>query len=165
MWTILKFEKKNYNLLKNELRSKLGEDLIFYTPKILIKKFIKNKIFKRELDLLGNYIFCYHKKFEDNKIIGSLNFTRGLKYFLPNYQKSQIEINNFIEKCKKNENKNGYLNPSFFELIANKNYKFINGPFADKIFSLIKLNKNKISILLENINTKIDKNKFLFKPI
>ena len=164
MWAILKIEKKSFFLLKNEFQTKLGIDLAFYAPKVLIEKIINKKKLKKELNLLGDYIFCFHKKFEDSKNLNSLKTTRGLKYILPNYHKSQEEIREFIHKCKINENKNGYINPSFFELVINKKYKFINGPFSEKIFGLIKLNKNKISILLDNIKIKIDKNKFLFKP-
>ena len=43
MWAIIKFDKKNINLLKNDLHKKLGKSSQFYIPKIGIKK-IKNHI-------------------------------------------------------------------------------------------------------------------------
>ena len=39
MWIIIKFDKKNLNLLKQDLGNKLGKDIKFYIPKILIKKY------------------------------------------------------------------------------------------------------------------------------
>ena len=38
MWTILKFDKKNPSLLKENLMKKLGKDLKLYHPKILVQK-------------------------------------------------------------------------------------------------------------------------------
>ena len=37
MWTIIKFEKKKLELLKEDLRKKLGKDFIIYIPKIKIQ--------------------------------------------------------------------------------------------------------------------------------
>ena len=31
MWAILKFDKKNFHLLKNDLKEKLGDDVQFYS--------------------------------------------------------------------------------------------------------------------------------------
>ena len=47
----------------------------------------------------------------------------------------------------------------------NKIYKFTWGPFTQKIFKIINLNKDKIDILIGNIKTRINKKKFLFKPV
>ncbi|MDC0232276.1 hypothetical protein OAJ72_03220, partial [Pelagibacteraceae bacterium] len=75
---------------------------------------------------------------------------------------SQNEIKKFIDKCKNSEDKNGYLSQNFFELYVNSNYKFYSGPFAETIFKIVDLQKNKINILLGDIKTTINKNKFLF---
>ena len=162
MWTIIKFDKKKLASLKNDLKLKLGEDLNIYIPKIFIKKYRKNKFVSREFDLLGDYLFCFHEKFKDQQTINNLKFTKGLKYFLNGFILSQNEIRKFIEKCKKSEDKNGYLSQNFFELYINSNYKFYSGPFAETIFKIIDLQKNKINILLGDIKTTINKNKFLF---
>ena len=162
MWTIIKFDKKNLASLKNDLKLKLGEDLNIYIPKIFIKKYRKNKFVGKEFDLLGNYLFCFHEKFKDQQTMNNLKFTKGLKYFLNGFIQSQNEIKKFIEKCKNSEDKNGYLSQNFFELCINSNYKFYSGPFAETIFKIIDLQKNKINILLGDIKTTINKNKFLF---
>ena len=39
MWTIIKFEKKNLNILKLELEKKLGFNCQFYIPKLLLKRY------------------------------------------------------------------------------------------------------------------------------
>ena len=54
---------------------------------------------------------------------------------------------------------------NFFELISNLNYKFKDGPFSNTIFKLIGIKNKKIEILLGDLRTKVDKNKFLISPI
>ena len=39
--------------------------------------------------LLGDYLFCYHKKFENKNVLNSLKFTKGLKYFLNGFELSE----------------------------------------------------------------------------
>tara|TARA_B100000586_G_C19916207_1_gene345297 strand:+ start:29 stop:526 length:498 start_codon:yes stop_codon:yes gene_type:complete len=165
MWAILKFDKKNLLNLKQDLKKKLGEDVSIYSPKLCIQKYKRNKIVKKEFDLLGDYLFCYHKKFENPLTINSLKFTKGLKYFLNGFIESQLEIKQFIEKCKQSEDSKGYLNQNFFEINTALDYKFSSGPFVEKIFKIVKCQKNKIDILLGNIRTTINKNKFLFTPL
>ena len=63
MWTVIKIDKKKINLLKKELTNKFGEGGLTYSPKILIEKFKKNKLEKKEFDILGDYLFCYHNNF------------------------------------------------------------------------------------------------------
>ncbi len=164
MWTIIKFDKKNLDLLKKDLRNKLNSDIIFYTPQLLIEKFKNNKIRKKKYNLLGDYIFCFHKSFKKSDTIQTLKFARGLKYFLGGCMESQKEIANFITKCKNAENKDGYLSHNFFELELNSTYKFSSGPFINMIFKIIDLQKNKINILLGNIKTTIGKD-YLFTRV
>ena len=66
---------------------------------------------------------------------------------------------------KKLENENGYITQSIYQTEINKIYKFTSGPFTQKIFKIINLNKDKIDILIGNIKTRINKKKFLFKPV
>jgi len=165
MWTIIKIEKKNLNLLKNSFKKILGEDLKIYSPKFLAQKFHKNKLKKQEINLLGEYFFCFHKKFENPKIINSLKYTKGLKYFVSGFLQSQEEIIKFINKCKESENNEGYLTQSFFEIYEKLQYKFASGPFTNKIFSIVNYQKNKLDILLGNIKTSLKKNRNIIVPL
>ena len=165
MWTILKFNQKNINLLKKDFQSKFGNSLKFYSPKIRIQKKNSNKIKNYEINLLGNYLFCYNKQFSDERLVESLSNVRGLQYFIKGYKFSQIEISNFIEKCKESQNIDGYLSYNFFDLIINKKYKFISGPFTNLVFSLVNIEKSKFDILIGNIKTTLKKKEVNFKPI
>ena len=165
MWAIIKIDKKKINLFKKDLNDKFGGETEIYRPQLLIEKFRKNKLQKKEFDLLGDYLFCYHKNFINDVYIRQLKFTRGVKYFLNGFVSSQKEIKKFINKCKNLENKNGYIKQSIYRLEMNEYYKFSSGPFTDKIFKIIELQKNKINISMGNLKTKINKRKFLFTPL
>ena len=165
MWTIIKFDKKNLELLKLDFKKKLGSDPIIYSPKLFVQKYKKNKLIGKEFDLLGDYLFCFHKNFQNSSTINTLKYSRGLKYFLNGFNQSQNEIASFIRKCKESENDKGYLTQGFFDIFENTEYKFTSGPFAEKIFKIINMQKDSIKILLGNIKTTINKNSFLFKPI
>ena len=112
-------------------------------------------------DSKGNKII----DFKDNNLLNSYKNIKGLKYILNGFQNSQTEISNFISKCKENENEKGFLKQTFFEFKLKKHYKFISGPFANQIFQIIDLQKNKLNILIGKINTSIKKEEFLFQPI
>ena len=165
MWAIIKFDKKKIQLLKEDFIKKTGEDFTFYRPKILINRYKKNKLLKKEVYLLGDYLFCFHKKFNNKLFINQLKYSRGLKYFLEGLKEFQFDVTNFIQRCKTLEDQNGYLTKSLFELNLNGKYKFLSGPFVDKIFRIISLRKNDIKILMGNLNTTINKKEFLFSPI
>ena len=165
MWTIIKFEKKKFTFLKADLEKKLESNCQFYIPKLLYKNFSKKKLIKKEFNLLGNYLFCYNDKFKDIKFIESVNYARGLKYVLRGFNQYQKEICSFIEKCKASEDSDGYISEQFYDLKINSNYKFFSGPFTNTIFKIIQLQKNKIKILMGNINTTINKKEHLFQPI
>ena len=165
MWTIVKFDKKYLELLKKDFKEKLGEDFFIYSPKLSIQKYKNNKLISKEFNLLGDYLFCFHKSFNDPKTIDKLRFTKGLKYFLNGFVQSQEEIKKFVQKCKNSENDNGYLAQNFFEIFINTKYKFVSGPFSEMIFRIISLQKNKINILLGNIKTTVNRDEFLFNPI
>ncbi len=165
MWLIVKFEKGKINFFKSELKKKLNSEIIYYYPKLKVE-FQKNyKIYFKEKNLMNDYIFVYSEKFSNLTEVENLKFVKGLKYFLKGSNYSQTEISSFISKCKKTEDKDGYLTNSFYDLILNADYKFTNGPLANTIFKLLKIDKKKIEIIVGNIKTKIDKNKFLISPI
>ncbi len=165
MWTVLKFDKKNLALLKEDLTKKLGKDFKIYIPKLRIQKYKNNKLINKEFNLLGDYLFCFHKSLEYKKTINSLRFTRGLKYFLEGFIESQKEIEKFISKCKDLESEDGFLSRNFFDLEINKKYRFSSGPFTERIFQIINLQRNRIKILMGNIKTTIKKKEFLFTPV
>ncbi len=164
MWTIIKIDKKRISSLKEDLKNKLGTDYTIYSPKLLVQKYKNNKLINKEFDLLGDYLFCFHKDFQNPITLNRLKFTRGLKYFLGGFKKSQQEIETFVEKCKGSEGKEGYLCNNFYQLKINSNYKFVTGPFTEKIFKIINLQKNKIDIFMGNVKISIKKKEFLFNP-
>jgi len=165
MWTILKFEKTKLELLKTDLRQKIGNDFKIYIPKIQIQKYKNNKLKNIELDLLGDYLLFFHKSFKDNKSLYTLKSSRGLKYFLDGFIQSQNDIKEFIDRCKETECEKGFLSKDFFKLYLNKKYQFSSGPFTNKIFQIISLQKNKINILLGNVRTSVKKEDFIFYPV
>lgn len=165
MWAILKFEKKNLFFLQDEFKKKLGPDFKFYIPKIQIKKFYKNKLIKKNFSLIGDYLFCYHDKFKNEHTIDSLKYTKGLKYFLSNFRNSQKNIEKFILKCKKFENNDGFITKNFLDIYVSKQYKFLSGPFANQVFDLMSLQKNRIEALVGNIKTTLKKEKFILSKI
>ena len=87
--------------------------------KSTILKYKKNKLVKKEFNLLGDYLFCYHKDFENPLTLKKIQFCKGLKYVLGGFIKSQSQINEFIKKCRSLENKEGFLSPNFYQLQLN----------------------------------------------
>lgn len=165
MWLIVKLDKKKIDFLKTELKKKIGSEIQYYNPMFKVK--IQNKLrsYFREVSLLDDYIFVYCKSFTNLKIVENIRFVKGLKYILSGYINSQKEILEFINKCKKSEDQSGYLTSNFFDLFSDTNYKFKDGPFSNMIFKLIRIDNKKIDILLGDLRTKIDKNKFLISPV
>lgn len=165
MWTIIKIDKKKQNFFKGELSKQLGSDITLYNPKINIQNYINNKLFNKKIDLLGDYIFCFHKDFKNPKILNQLKFVKGLKYFLNGFTQSQEEIKNFISKCREAENNEGYLTKNIYNLCKDKEYKFFSGPFTNMIFKIINIQKKKIEILIGNVKTVTNTEENCFQPI
>ena len=61
MWTILKFNKRELNILKEGLKQKLGENFQIYIPKLKIQKFKNNKLVSKDYNLLDDYMFFFIK--------------------------------------------------------------------------------------------------------
>ena len=158
MWIVVKYKKKDLNLLKNNLKSEFDSKIKFYSPKIIFKKIIKNseKIF--EQNVLYNYMFCFSEKFEDCKNLLKIQYIKGLDYYLSGHVNDQVEIVNFINFCKKNETQEGSLSKNFFLELSIKKAKFINGPFVNLIFDIIEKNKKQIKILLGNKSLLLNRN-------
>ena len=165
MWTIIKIEKRKFNLFKSEMIKRLGSECKFYAPKIKISSVRKNRKIEKNFFLLGDYIFCHHEKFVQKNLINQLKSIIGLKYFINNFLLSQNEIEHFIDKCKKMESRDGFITDSLFNLYINKNYKFVSGALSGTLFKILELNKTEISILIGSIKAKLDRKKsYLFNP-
>ena len=165
MWTVLKIDKNKISTLKDEFLKKLGKDVKFYSPKLKLKKYLKSKFYSKEEYLLGDYLLCFHKEFSKSSVPLSLKYCRGLKYFLGNFGSSQQEIENFISKCKENEDKNGFIKQSFFNFYSKNKYEFISGPFINLIFSILEENKFYIKALIGKYKLSVSKEENLFRPI
>ena len=116
MWTILKINRKKLSLLRFDLTKKLGRDYELYNPKILIQKYKNNKLINKSVNLLDDYLFCYHESFKNIGIVNSIKFVKGLKYFLNGFSESQEDIKKFIQECKDSENQDGFISRNFFDL-------------------------------------------------
>ena len=165
MWVILKFDKKNLSLLKKDFLKNLGNDVKFYTPKLKLQKKIKNKLQNIESFLLGDYLLCFHKSFENKDIINSLKYTKGLKYFLNNFKETQEEIKNFIKKWKSNEDEHGFIKQCFFEFKENGIFQFLTGPFINSKFKIVDRQNSKLKILIGRFTTTVSKENYLFRPV
>ena len=166
MWVVAKYKLSEFSLLKKKFTEILGSSPQFYVPKIKFQKIIHNKIKTFEKSILESYLLCYHMKFKDSKILHKLKFARGLSYFLDGYEKNQKEIFNFVNHCKKYENKNGYLSQGFFNDSTLMRAKFISGPFTNLVFDIISRRKNKLTVLVGNLKTTIcDDSNYLYRSV
>ena len=71
---------------------------------------------------------------------------------------------NFISKCKKNEDDEGYIKPSFFDLKKNSKYQFSSGPFTNLVFRILDENKLSIKGLIGNFSVTVSKEQYFFRP-
>jgi hypothetical protein len=168
MWIIIKYDKKNFYNLQKDLIDKIGEKPIIFSPKIKLQYIKRNKVLNKVKFILNDYLFCYHKKFEDSNFLQILKYVKGLKDLIPNFKETQNEITNFIQRCKKNEDKSGFLTSNFFNFLSeyqNKKYKFQSGPFTSLIFKIIETQKDKLFISIGNYKTTVKNNKFLFETV
>ena len=164
MWIVAKYDKKKANFFLEDLKKKLKDKVVIYNPRVKIEKFYKKKLISKELNILGDYIFCFNPKFANQKILNNLQFTKGLKYFLNGFYKSQKEIKEFIKKCKKSENENGFISADFFDIEVNKKYKFNSGPLTNLIFQVLEVQKTKFKVLMSNKIATIKKG-YLFSSL
>ena len=155
MWLVAKLRKKEFSIFKQDLKNKIKSKLKFYQPKLLKDMNKRNKIFKKEIHLMGNYIFIY-----------SLSTTRGLDYFLNKSELNQTQVINFINLCKNFEDQEGYLKPIFFKSLINFKAKFLTGPFVNQVFQVVEKKENFLKIILNDLELKLtDKAKYLYQPI
>ena len=158
MWIIIKIKKlKEKSILKKSLIDFLGSDLELYSPKIFVEKNDKNKIIKKDFFILGNYLLVKHKKFVNESMISRIKYLRGLDYILPGFKNSQIEIEKFIDRCKTHEDGSGYLMQEFFKFVLGEKLRFNSGPFTNFISEIVRIQKNKIKVLVGNYTLSINK--------
>ena len=168
MWIIIKFNKNNISTMMEDLKKRIGPDVNFYIPKIQLQYIKKNSILNKSKFMLNDYMFCFHKKFNNKNFIQILNYVKGLKYFLPNFIEAQKDIKNFIFACKGNEDKNGFVKQNFFYNLENfkdKEYKFQSGPFTNSIFKILNVEKSFLNILIGKYKTAVKSNKYLFETV
>ena len=165
MWIILKFKKENLTHLKKDFLKYLGEDVKFYLPKLRLQKLIKNHVYHKESFLLGDYLLCFHKSFKNRNTFSSLKYTRGLKYFLQDVNSCQKEIVDFVNKCKTNEDENGFIKQCFFEFKESGIFQFLSGPFVNKGFEIISKQNSKVKILIGKFTATVSKESYIFRPV
>ena len=85
-----------------------------------------------------------------NKPVGILN-TEGYYDHLLNWFNKAVD--------------EGFISSKFYDLILNKKYKFTSGPFTDMIFNLVKIEKKKVEVVINDLRISLDKNNFNFKSI
>ena len=74
MWTVIKFEKKKLELMKQDISKKIKGITTYYAPKMLVQYYKKNKLINKEINLLGDYIFCYNESLRNKKYKESIKF-------------------------------------------------------------------------------------------
>ena len=166
MWIVAKIKSKEFDIFKRELEKKLETKPLFYYPRIQVEKNQKSKIKKYSKSILENYIFCFHKSFNNIKYIQQLKNIKGLSFFLNGYYLNQKEIVDFIKYCKSFENNEGFITALFFKKLISKKAKFISGPFTNMFFDIIEKQKNKLRIMVGNMVTTVPYNKnYLYRPV
>ena len=101
MWIVIKYKKKEFDLLKKDFKKILGNFPLFFQPKFKYQKLVNNKLKFFEKDILDDYLICYHEKFKNIKMLSIVKSLKGLKYCLADSINNQSEIINFIDYCKK----------------------------------------------------------------
>ena len=103
------------------------------------------------------------------KILKSINYkfikySRGLKYILSNFINSQKEIEDFVGKCKQNEDLNGYIKKVFLILSRKKIVSLFRSLYKF-CFRYLKKKTKIIDILLGDYKVSVSKEQNLFRPV
>ena len=162
MWTVIKTDLKKIGILKEDLAKKVGNDSKFFIPLYLVEKYRNKKIIKLKKNLFDNYIFCYNKKFEKKGYFENLKYLKGLKCLLYPTRKDQNEIKDMIDRCKKFENKSGYINQKYFYEYLSDKLEIFEGPLRNMVFNILEKNKNSVSISFGNFKVNVS-NKYIWK--
>ena len=166
MWIVAKYKTNELNILKKNFKNILESDPEYFIPKIQYNKIIKQKFKTFQKSLLEGYVICFHSKFSNSYILNLLKTARGINYIIEGFKHNQVEISNFVKRCKEFEDKDGFIKQDFF---INKNFtkaKFVSGPFTNLVFSILSKNSDRIEILMGKYKTTISKNSsLLYRPI
>ena len=166
MWIVFKYKINQLNILKKSLRDLLGNDLEYFIPRIKYDLIIKTKIKTFQKSILEGYLICFDEKFNDKNIVNRLKYTKGINYILDGFQTSQNEILDFVNKCKKFQDQEGFMKQDFFSKTNFTKARFISGPFTNLVFEVLSQQADKIEILIGKYKTILSKNsRFLYKPI
>ncbi len=165
MWAILKIDYNYLNLFKNDFKKVIGSEIEIYSPKYLIQNFNKNKLKFKEIKLLGSYVFCFHKNFNNLNFYNNIKYLKGFNSLIPGYIETQKEISQFIKDCKNSENDRGYVQNSFFNMKIENNYKLKTSVFTNKAFEIMKFHKNRIEIMIGNLKVSAKTKDLLAQPI
>tara|TARA_Y100000590_G_scaffold214421_1_gene243068 strand:+ start:4472 stop:4969 length:498 start_codon:yes stop_codon:yes gene_type:complete len=163
MWIIIKFKQNQFYTLKQEFKKKLEIEPNFFFPKLKFQKIKKNKLISYPSPLLGDYIFCFHPKFNNENILRNINYLKGVKFFLNGFRTYQKDILNFIERCRSSEDENGYIKQTFFNFVAIEKIKFLSGPFTNIIFKILKRQKDSMKVSDGNVNISFSTKHYLFE--
>ena len=158
MWLIIKYNLKEFDVLKKKLLEKIDNEMFLYRPQIM--KNSTNNLSKKNLrkNILGNYAIIYSKKVIERKNIFEASRTVGLTCILDGFKNNQTQIEKFVNHCKNNQDNDGCLKNSFFNFSNLKDGTFENGPLVKYIFRLIEEQKKKIKFLVNNKSVIIRKN-------
>ena len=165
MWIIIKFRPNQFDTLKQEFKKRLKIEPNFFFPKLKFQKIKKNKLVSYISPLLGDYVFCYHHKFNNENILRNINYLRGLKFFLNGFSNYQKDLLNFIRRCKKHEDENGFIKQTFFNFVAIEKIKFLSGPFTNVIFKIMKQQKDNMKVSDGKINISFSTKRYLFEAV
>jgi len=163
MWIVIKLKTNQLNIIKQEFQKKLNIEPKFFFPKLKYQKIKNNKLVACTRSLLGDYIFCFHPKFGNKKILESINYLKGLKFFLRGFMNYQDQILYFVNKCKKHEDKDGFIKQTFFNLNTIEKIKFLSGPFTNIIFKILKRQKDNMEVTDGKINISFSTERYLFE--
>ncbi len=146
MWVIANYKPKEFLIFKNKIQNSLN-NVQFYRP-----CYKKNNVIKA---LLGNYCFIKHENFENQQFLKTLQYAKGLNYFLTNYKESQNDILDFIDFLKKNEQEPEIISLDFFINFLKKKGQFLSGIFKDLTFDLIRQDKKTLTVSIEGYSAHI----------
>ena len=68
MWLVAKFKKNEFGTFKRNLKEKLKSNLILYQPKFLKESSKRNKKIFKEMPLIENYVFIFHKELSKSSL-------------------------------------------------------------------------------------------------
>ena len=164
MWLIAKVKNKERSLFKKELVKNTNGRACFFEPKIKTCKKKNNALPKY---LLDEYIFCQSDLFSNKFEVNKFKFTLGLDYFLISSLTFQNQVKNFILKCKKYQDEDGFITNKFFIELEKKNFKFVSGPFLNFLFKIVHYKKNQFLIEVNNKKIVFDNNNtnYSFVPV